>query len=51
MQLEHDLTDIEQHPQYLQLVARQSKALTEFTSRQSMARVKLALELKRQASL
>jgi hypothetical protein len=51
VQLEHELTDVEKHPQYLELVARQSKALTEFTSRQSMARVKLALELKRQTSL
>lgn len=45
----HDeLSWVEKHPEYMELVVRQTKAMTEFSSRQSMERVRLAFELKMQ---
>ena len=45
----HDeLSWVEKHPEYMELVVRQAKAMTEFSSRQSMDRVRLSLELKMQ---
>jgi hypothetical protein len=45
----HDeLSWVEKHPEYMELVVRQTKAMAEFSSRQSMERVRLSLELKMQ---
>ena len=43
-----ELSWVEKHPKYMELVVRQTKAMTEFSSRQSMERVRLSLELKMQ---
>ncbi len=47
---ERDLTEVEQHPEYVSLVVRQMAELSAFTSRQAQERVLLALTIRKTLS-